>query len=152
MASPRNVPACWLLEKMKFLREILVCVRLALFQAVRAEIKNYTTATNRHKRHLFTCLLRAHALANACGNFKQAVNVAPIGPSLLSFLFYFTTAIWFLSATYAFQSHQKIGLFSILNFHMHLLWHFPPSLFLSRTPIPTPAAIVVTSVLRIPTA
>lgn len=34
-------------------------------------------------------------------------------------------------ATYAFQSHQKIGLFSILNFHMRLLWRNSPIFYSS---------------------
>lgn len=69
----------------------------------------------------------------------------------------FLTTIWFSSGlTYAFQSHQKIGLFSILNFHTYLLWHFAPFFAIPfRCFAPSPsrrwlaAAIVVTSVLRI---
>lgn len=54
-----------------------------------------------------------------------------------------------IGPTYAFQSHQMIGLFSILNFHTHFVMAFVFSVSLFSIPQSQSAAILVTSVLRI---
>lgn len=85
-----------------------------------------------------------HSMA-ACINWTFIIIVLVLFLAVLRYDFH--------RATYAFQSHQKIGLFSILNFHMRLLWRISPILFfLAVSPILAGYTIVVTSVLRIQTA
>lgn len=132
-------------EKMKFLWEILVFAVIALFPGYSGGNKNYTTS--RKCIYLLVYLRCILYLKMIVEHSSSQPMLCQLDVHYYGFSFYFAIQRYdFHRATYAFQSHQKIGLFFYIKLSYAFVMAFFP-LFLLLRPV---VSIVVTSVLRIP--